>query len=89
MIRIYTFKSWNDFYKEQPDPLGAFCHIMTLQEAQYNAYEAFKKNHQYIPNFTPDNIEEIDAAINYLFKNSNYLVCDWTKNGIHYIEYRG
>ena len=85
MIRIYKFKTWNDFYKEQADPLDAFCHIMTLQEAQYNAYKAFKKNHQYISGFTPDNIKEIDNAVDYLFKD--YHVCDWNKNGVCYIEY--
>lgn len=88
MIRIYKFKLWNDFYKEQADPLDAFCHIMTLQEARFNAYKAFKQNHQYISGFTPDNIEEIDAAVEYLVKKG-YHICDWTKNGIHYIEYRG
>ena len=85
MIIKYRFKTWNDFYKEQADPFDAFCHIMTLQEARYNAYKAFKQNHQYIPNFTPHNIKEIDTAADYLFKG--YHVCDWNKNGVCYIEY--
>ena len=81
----YRFKTWDDLYKEQADPLGAFCHIMTLQESRYNAYKAFKENHQYIKNFTPRNTEEIDAAADYLFKG--YHVCNWNKNGVCYIEY--
>lgn len=85
MIIKYCFKTWNDFYKEQADPLDAFCHIMTLQEAKYNAYMAYKKSHNRIPGYTPDNIEEINTAADYLFKG--YHVCDWNKNGVCYIEY--
>ena len=86
MIIKYCFKTWDDLYKEQVDPLGAFCHIMTLQEARYNAYKAFKQNHKYIKNFTPRNIEEIEAATNYLFMGK-YQVCNWNKEGIYYIIY--
>lgn len=86
MIEIYKYKTWNVFYREQDNPLDAFCHIITLQGARYNAYKAFKRNYQYIPGFTPDNIEEIDAAVDYLVKKG-YHICDWTKNGIYYIEY--
>ena len=85
MIIKYCFKTWEDLYKEQADPLGAFCHIMTLKEARDNAYFAFKENHQYIPGFTPDNIKEIDAAREYLLKN--YHTIRWNDRGIIYLEY--
>ena len=85
MIIKYCFKTWNDLYKEQVDPFGAFCHIMTLQETRYNAYFAFKKNHKYILGFTPDNIKEIDEAREYLLKN--YHTIEWNDRGITYLEY--
>lgn len=58
---------------------------MVLKEARYNAYFAFKKNHQYIPNFTPHNVEEIDAAREYLL--AKYHTIEWNDRGITHLEY--
>ena len=46
MIIKYCFKTWDEIQREQADPLGALPHIMVLKKARYNAYLAFKKNHQ-------------------------------------------
>ena len=58
---------------------------MTLRNARYNAYFAFKENHQYIRGFTPDNIKEIDEAREYLLKN--YHTIEWNDRGITHLEY--
>ena len=81
----YRFKSWENLQREQADPLEALPHIMVLRKTRYNAYFAFKKNHQYIPGFTPNNIEEIDAAREYLLKN--YHTIEWNDSGITHLEY--
>ena len=80
----YRFKTWKDLQYEKPS-FEEYLYITVLKEAKYNAYMAYKKNHQHIPGYTPDNIEEIDTAADYLFKG--YHVCDWNKNGVCYIEY--
>ena len=84
MIIKYRFKTWKNLQYEKPS-FEEYCFITVLKEAKYNAYKAFKENHQYIPNFTPNNIKEIDNAVDYLFKD--YHVCNWNKNGVCYIEY--
>ena len=81
----YRFKTWNEIQREQVDPLEALPHILVLKKARDNAYFAFKKNHQYIPGFTPDNIKEIDEAREYLLKN--YHTIRWDDRGITHLEY--
>ena len=84
MIIKYRFKTWKNLQYEKPS-FEEYYFITVLKEAKYNAYKAYKKNHNYIPGYTPNNIKEIDTAADYLFKG--YHVCDWNKNGVCYIEY--
>lgn len=80
----YRFKTWKNLQYEKPS-FEEYLFITVLKETKYNAYMAYKKSHKRIPGFTPDNIEEIDTAADYLFKG--YHVCNWNKNGVCYIEY--